>query len=490
MAIGLPVSRLINVGVNLSPQAAQFANFNALLLVGDSDVIDVGERIRSYGTLAQVAADFGTAAPEYAAAALFFSQIPQPNQLYVGRWARTATHGLLRGGVLGADQSKLSIWTAIANGGFNITVDGVVKPVSGLNFSAALNLNGVAAIITAALTGATVTWTGEQFVVTSTSTGATSTVSYATAPATGTDISAMLGLTAATASPPVAGIGAETALDCVALLDDLATSWYGLMFVSPEIADEDHLAVAAYVQAAGSPHIYGVSTTDSRVLGSTVTDDIASRLKAAGYSRCFCQYSEAPHAAASFFGRAFTVDFAANNAAITMMFKQEPGVVPENLTQSQADTLRDKRCNVFVRYDNRTAILQDGVMSGPAFFDEIHGIDWLRNRIQTDVWNLLYTSPTKIPQTDAGTHMIVTTIEAACAAGVNNGLMAPGVWNSAGFGTLSQGDFLPKGYHVHAPLIATQAQADREARKSVPIQVAAKLAGAIHSADIMINVNR
>ena len=76
------------------------------------------------------------------------------------------------------------------------------------------------------------------------------------------------------------------------------------------------------------------------------------------------------------------------------------------------------------------------------------------------------------------------------ARAVNNGLVAPGVWNAGGFGQLQQGQMLSSGYYVYAPLVASQSQADREARKSVPIQVAAKLAGAVHSVNVLINVNR
>jgi hypothetical protein len=110
--------------------------------------------------------------------------------------------------------------------------------------------------------------------------------------------------------------------------------------------------------------------------------------------------------------------------------------------------------------------------------------------VQTDVYNLLYQSTTKIPQTDAGTHQIVNVIEAACVQAVTNGLVAPGVWTAGGFGQLSMGDTLTKGFYVYAPPVATQDQADREARKSVLIQVAAKLAGAIHFVGVIINVNR
>ena len=129
-------------------------------------------------------------------------------------------------------------------------------------------------------------------------------------------------------------------------------------------------------------------------------------------------------------------------------------------------------------------------MADGSFFDEVHGLDWFQNRVQTDVWNLLYTSLTKIPQTDAGNHLIVATIERDCEQAVTNGLAAPGVWNAAGFGQLQQGDTLSNGYYVYAPPISSQSQADREARKSVPIQTALKLAGAIHSVPVIVNVNR
>ena len=86
--------------------------------------------------------------------------------------------------------------------------------------------------------------------------------------------------------------------------------------------------------------------------------------------------------------------------------------------------------------------------------------------------------------------MLTNTVEAVCSQAVTNGLLAPGVWTSGGFGSLSMGDFLPKGFYVYAPPIASQNSADRAARKSVPIQVAAKLAGAIHTVNVLINVNQ
>ena len=129
-------------------------------------------------------------------------------------------------------------------------------------------------------------------------------------------------------------------------------------------------------------------------------------------------------------------------------------------------------------------------MAGGAFFDEIHGLDWLQNAVQNECYNRLYQSKTKIPQTDGGVTIIVNTIAKCLDEAVNNGLIAPGVWNADGFGQLATGDYLPKGYYIYAQPVDKQPQSEREQRKSPPIQTAAKLAGAIHFVDVQIDVNR
>lgn len=495
MPTGLSVSSLINVAVNIEPVAAQGLNFNSMLIMGDSNIIDTFQRIRSYTSLPGVASDFGTTAPEYLAADEFFSQIPQPSQVYIGRWAKTATAGLNLGGVLTTAQQLASAWTGITTGGVDFTIDGVARNLTGLNFSSVTNMNAVATVIATALsTHGTCVWNGQQFVVSSSTTGVSSIVTAATAGG-GTDISAQLKLTAGTQTYSVAGIAAESALAAVTIMDNLTTNWYGIMFAAGvadgDIVDADHLAVAAYIEGDSNPHMYGLTTSEAAALSTTDTSSIGYQLKALGYTRSFYQYSSSsPYAVASMFGRILTTNFLANNTTITLMYKQEPGVAAETLTASQAAALNQNNYNYFANFNNNTAIIVNGITASGIFIDERIGVDWLANYIQTNVYNLLYQSPTKIPQTDAGTHIIVTTIEASCQQGVVNGLLAPGVWGSNGFGTLNEGDLLSKGYYVYAPPVATQAQSDREARKSVPIQIAAKEAGAIHDVSIILNIQR
>lgn len=270
------------------------------------------------------------------------------------------------------------------------------------------------------------------------------------------------------------------------------TNWYGLAIAdSADLVEADVISVAAAIEASSLSRILAVTTADVNVLVAGNTDNIGYKLKTAGYARTFWQYSSSSkYAAISAFGRAFTVNFSGSNTTITLKFKTEPGITYDTLTTAQAAAIDAINGNVYVYYANDTAIIQQGVMANGDFFDERHGLDWLQNYVQTNLYNLLYTSTTKIPQTDAGVTRLMTNVEASLDQAVNNGLIAPGVWNGGPIGQIESGDTLTKGYYVYADAVANQAQSDREARKSPVIQAAIKLAGAIHYADVQINVVR
>lgn len=499
---GLPVSRLINVEVDISPAAVPFANFDLLMIVGASDVIDQVERFRSYNDLMSVADDFGTTAPEYLAAQLFFSQMPQPAEVMIGRWIKTATAARLYCGPLTAAQMAMSNWTSITAGSFKIGVNGAAAVnIPALNFSGASNLNGVASIIQTALNTAfpaspgpqvTCTWDGAKFVfktLGTNGTGATATLSYLTA-GTSNDISIQLQGTAALAQGNVTGAAAETPVQAVIALDE-STWFYGLMFaVSPTLADGDRIAVASYIEGAGTPHVYGITSNDPVALTPTDTTSIGAVLKAQHMERSFVLWSSSnPYAVAGWFGVAFTVNFNASNSTITMMWKQIIGIAAEYLSSAQADALNANNYNYFAEFNVGAAIIVNGIMCGGFYFDEIWGTDWLANQIQIDLFNLLYQSP-KVPQTNPGIHMLVNTADGGLSQGVINGLIAPGVWNAPGFGTLQYGNYLANGWYTFANSVDTQDQADREARIAPLIQIAVKLAGAVHFANVVINVNR
>jgi hypothetical protein len=491
-SIGLPVNRFINVTVTLAPTATPAANFDTLLIVGDSNVIDVLERIRTYNSLSAVAGDFTIDDPEYKAAVLFFDQSPQPHTLYIGRWASSATAGINVGGPLSAAQQVLSNWTSITDGSFHVVIDGVAHNVTGLDLSGITNLNGVASIITSALTGsATCLWNGVQFIISTTSTGPSSAVTYLTSAGTGTDLSNMLQMSSTTAESLIAGIAAETPLEAVIILDGARTYWYFMTWATTvTVTSNDYLAVAGFVEGSDNKHMQGVTTNDAAAIFSPDTTSIGALLRAAGYKRSAVQYSTTtPYAVTSLFARGCTVDFTGSNTAITFMWQIEPGVDPEFLGSTAADNLDLNNYNYLAEISVGKSIIVNGKTAGGFYIDEVWGTDWMANYIQTGLFNLLYDAP-KIPQTDAGVIILTNNVETSLTQAVTNGLLAPGVWNSAGFGSIKQGDNLTKGYYVWAPTVADQALADRAARRSPLIQVAAKLAGAVHTVDVAITVNR
>ena len=494
----LPVSSLINVSYSLGVSAAQSQSLNNHLILGNSDVIDTFQRIRTYGTLAEVVSDFGTSAPEYFAADEWFGQSPQPQQVSIGRWAATATAARIQGATISATNQAIAVWNAITSGGFTITINGgSATNISGLNFSTATNLNGVASVINTALTSASiaasVAWyaNSQSFLIKSTTTGTGSTAAFLTAPSSGTDISALLAMTSTSSGAYVVnGIAAETAVAAVANFDEsYGQTWYGL-FVAGAV-DSDHLAIAAYIEGANTKHLYFINSQEAGIISSTDTTDIAYQLAQLGYNHTITQYSSTSlYAVNSLAAKALSVDYTGNNTVITNMYKQEPGVIGETLNTTQLAALQAKNCNVFVDYDltPTISIIQPGVVASGEWIDTITGADWLAIDIQNSVFNLLLTNSTKIPQTDAGVGIIVSTINQVLQQGVVNGLIAPGIWTNSGFGSLKTGDLLKTGYYTYAPKVATQAQAQRATRLCVPIQIACTFAGAIQKVNCMINL--
>lgn len=479
----LPVSRVVNVAVEMSPTAAALRNFGSCLILGDSDIIDTDERIRLYSSISDIATDFGISSREYLAAQAFFSQSPQPTQVYIGRWAKSATAGRLRGRTLSSAEQDISLFTAITTGTLSLTIDGASKSMASIDLSAETNLNGVASQISSALgVSGSCAWTGERFVITSATTGTSSTVATTD---TGT-LSSLMGFAGSATS--VAGVAAESLASAITALLDYNT-WY-MVCVAPDASDDSIVEAAGLIEAASPSRMIGFTTQNSTEIDSTASSTLGSRLKGLGYNRTILVYSsDSPVAAASVFGRMATINFEGSNTTLTLKFKQLPGVTAENLRSSQAEALKSHNVNAFCAYQNDTSILQEGITSGGWFIDETHGLDWLQNRVETDLWNLLYTSK-KVGQDESGATAIVSCVNKSLEQGVTNGLIAPGVWNGDAFGALESGDTLSTGYYVYIQPFDEQSQSDREARKAPPIQIAVKLKGAVHFINVTITVNR
>lgn len=486
----IPVNKVVDVKIYTSPIFPQRKGFGLLLIIGNSTVLPTAERMREYSNITDIATDFGTNSEEYKAALAFFSQSPSPTSLMIGRRFSAAVAGTNLGSL--NYTSTMATWNAVTAGSMQVTIDGTNRTVSALNFSTDTTLTQVAnriqtALVTAGATGATVTFNGKRFIITSGTTGVTSTVGYTSTTGAGTYIGIMLG-TDATLNPILStGAAAENAATCLTNLQNYSTAWYGVTFTN-HASTQDLKDAAAWCEAMVK--IFGYTTSDMNVKDPLQTTDIASYMTQQTYRRTFGIFdSTDPYAVCSAMARAFVVNFNENNSTLTLKFKTLPGQSPENLTSADKTALDKKKVNYYT-YFGDSAMLAEGVMANGVFFDEVHGLDWLQNAIETNVFGFLYTRTTKIPQTDRGMQLIVQQVEKALADGVNNGLLAPGTWNGDEFGQLKTGEFLESGYYVYASPMNTQNVSDRQARIAPPIRVAAKGSGAIHFVSIGVTFDR
>ena len=280
----------------------------------------------------------------------------------------------------------------------------------------------------------------------------------------------------------------ETVEDVLSILADKSQTWYACMFAET-LSNDEVVNVAKLVEALSPVRLFGVTLQDPNE--KTTQRTLGSRLKELGLKRTMCQFDpDNKFAIASYIGRLVTTNFLANNSVITMKFKQEPTVASLDLSTTEAKNLTSKNINFFAKYTNDTAIIQEGTQASGAWSDEVIGLDWLQNYVQNAVYNVLYTSTNKIPQTNDGLLLLKTAVSGALAQAARNGLLAERIWNGPTIGNIVTGSLLNNGFRVFSENIENQSQADREARKAPVIQVACTLSGAFHFADVVINVVR
>jgi hypothetical protein len=489
--MSLDVSRIVDVQISVSPLALQRAGFGILNIVGTSDVIPIAERVRSYNNIDEVGVDFASTDEEYIAASIFFSQVPRPSELYISRRATEDQPATLFGSSTDVE-TDLSVWQAESDGELAIDVDGTPVEMLYLDFSTVTSMSDVAAVFNASTTSIDTEWDGSRFIFTASGIVGDDTIGYVEAPGIGgTYIGELTGAEETdSGSRAESKIVGETISESLNAIEAINSKWYGLAFTK-EVRDDsqtdkgtqaDCLDAAAWAEARTKTFWNNSSDENTLITGNTT--NISYLLSQLEYSRTATVYNAGDYPAISMFARGATVDFSGTNTTITYKFKQLPGITVDDLSATQANNIIAVNCNYYTQFGTQlsgdaVSILAEGVMANGRFADEVVGIDWLQNSLQTDVFNYLFQSTTKIPQTDEGVDGIAQVMSGVLDQAVANGLAAPG-------NVTIDNDtvFLPKGYEIFQGLVEDQSQADREARKAPPIGFVIKGAGAIHEVTI------
>lgn len=492
------------VTVTLLPEGAAAArdnmNVTAIMTSQQSGPLSTANRYELYSDIASVAEDFGTDSEMYAHAAVFFSQVPNPvnagGVLVAGYWRGASESVAATAAVLtGAQLSEVTVVDqaqAISDGAFDIDVDGGTVNVTALDLRTVTSLADIATALNTAITGATVTLTADdEIVVTSDTTGATSLLTLVTDPGTGTYVGTIFGLGAGTGATVVQGaaadtLTAETKVEAVTALKALV-NFKGFAFIDdPSDADSKLLATWAQANSVLSYDVFSASTNLNVDPTNPVWD-----IKLSSLTNYRMLYSAAGNRlfATAYMARAHVVNFNGENTALTMHLKTLTGITAEDYTQTEIAAAKAVGLDIYTTIKNLPVTLTSGAND---FVDNRYNLLAFIDAVQTDMYNLLKTTATKIPQTRRGVNQLIDQAEKTTRGFVRAGVFAPGTWSSPDyFGDKETFDrnIEESGFYWLAGALADQTQADRQARKSPVLQGAVKNAGAIHSVDVIINFN-
>ncbi|EDR3673584.1 DUF3383 domain-containing protein [Salmonella enterica subsp. arizonae serovar 40:z4,z24:] len=272
----------------------------------------------------------------------------------------------------------------------------------------------------------------------------------------------------------------------------LSASWDGWYCGVPVGAVEpDLMSAAQWIQASGKIQ----AITDSAASDTDPATSTLAPLIAADLYRSLVLYQSGvadggPSSVASLAALLCSIDFDAEDSMITLKFKEMPGVASDStITDTIAANLTAQGINYYTDFGTKTMVAEGWMLGATMWADEVIGIDWLSNKLQTDVFNAL-AERKKVSLTDPGVAELMNVAENVMKQAVRNGLVAPGEWDGDPIGAVSSGDYLENGYYIYADSVSTLSADDRKARKCPPITILAHLAGAVHSVNITVNTNR
>ena len=434
------IDRIVSVQIALNTAGISKEGFSTLMIVGATTA--VLPRVSAYTSSVQMIQDgFKESDPLYKMAADFFSQIPHPNVLKVGRRqvddVSVTVNTLLAEGAT----YTLSVVTAGGQTDYTYTVqngDDADDVLEGFETAMASDPTLTATFANSALALANQT-AGTAFKVLVNS-----------------------ALTVTEGSPT------ETIAQTMAAIVANDPDFYGVAM--PSRLDADILAMAQWAEA--NEKLYGTCVSGSAVLDGSDNTDIASQLMLGNYYRTFSFY----HTDAGDFPEVGVMSrcFTAVPGSETWALKRLAGVTVDLLTEAQFNVLKAKNVNTFERFRN-LSLTQTGKVAAGEWIDVIRFRDWLAEEIKVNVLNVLVNNE-KVPYTDAGIAIVEGAIRQSLRQGQVNGGIAPVEYDENGDKNL--------GYTVNVPLAANISANQKATRILEGVTFTARLAGAIHVVDI------
>jgi hypothetical protein len=268
--------------------------------------------------------------------------------------------------------------------------------------------------------------------------------------------------------------GTITAVDTVAVdmnaIRQEDNSWYGL--ISSDRTKQVQLDFAAWTETQDK--IFGCASSEAAILTPGTTTDVISVLKNTRYYRTYIGYSAL--ATTQYPDSAWmNALFPLQPGSETWALKKLSGVTPDNLTNTDRNTIINKGGNTFEFYQFQIALTGPGKTAAGEWIDIIRGRDWLKDLIQTNMVQMVINRA-KVPYTDGGIQLCVNNLRKSLEQGQRVGFIAPDEVDS-------NGKTVP-GFVITAPL-SQSIDPLVKASRVLTLEFTARIAGAIH----VININ-
>lgn len=485
MANEFPISNVVRVTVSLTERAVKPKNINEIALFtheqpNNSDeymiAVEPSSITEAYGTnslTAKMVQNIFAQSKNPITGGGYVAVIPMQG-------TKSATPASFKMTVAGVESFK-----NVTDGSLKITTGGQSYSLNNLNFSQVATLNDVMTVLGNATNAVWWAVDGSTLTATAKDLGTGSAVTFSSGEG-GTDITAADYLNVAegetTAGTNASGETIEMAIDRikgkVRFTGVLSTVYFEDAVVQ---------ATASFMQSDDYLFL-NVWTSPEAINGAVKTIQSATQT----HTRCLVYtmgLDEAKLALAAYAGRAFSTNFEGSGTSQTMNLKTLANVTPDTgLDQTDYLNAKTNGADLYVSYEGYPGVLSTG---GNRYFDTIYETMALKFNIQARLFSSLRSTTTKIPQTEDGVAVLRDAIGNVFEQFVRVGCVAPGTWNSAdtfGDPEVFRENIQNQGWYVYSTPISEQSQAQREQRIAPALQGAAKMAGAIHEADVLIVV--
>lgn len=434
-----PLSNHVSITITQDSVGLRLPGFGTALLLSGTAAW-VGDRIRTYSSLADVAVDFAvTTSAEYRFAERYFGQNPCPEFLKIGKSNLPAT-------------KKFTLTPVVTNSKlYSVRCFG--KGVTETTATYTSDSSATLAEICAGLVTAINAVVGKNF----TATG---------------------GVTEVTVTGNAAGdwFGLEVTPTDIAIVEDHVDPGVATDLAQIDVIDSDWYALCtvynsdAYVKAAAAwinaqKKIYLADTNESEAVtdASDGTQGTLDDLMTLNYSRVSGWYHPAPDAMIA--GAVASQILCQEPGSITAKFRELEGVATVNLTSTQRLNLTTRNANSYENVAGQGVTFNGTTVDGD-FVDVRRDLDWVESDMTARVFSAL-AGALKVPFTNKGVALIEAQVRATLREAVRRGIFTD--------------DPAPA---VTVPRVADVSSANKTARTLPDVKFSATLAGAIHKVTI------